>query len=61
MKQRKKFIYNYVLVLFHDPHVDEPIISTDPDVSVKKGLSDLMLHIPLISIMTSNGQIDMIV
>ncbi|CAD5233395.1 unnamed protein product [Bursaphelenchus xylophilus] len=32
MKQRKKLIYNYVLVLFHDPDVDPPFISTDPDV-----------------------------
>lgn len=32
MKQRKKLIHNYVLVLFHDPEVDPPFISTDPDV-----------------------------
>ncbi|CAD5230519.1 unnamed protein product [Bursaphelenchus okinawaensis] len=32
MKQRKKLIYNYVLVLFHDPEVDPPFVSTDPDI-----------------------------
>uniref|UniRef100_A0A914H3L7 Ig-like domain-containing protein n=1 Tax=Globodera rostochiensis TaxID=31243 RepID=A0A914H3L7_GLORO len=32
MKQRKKFIFNYVLVLFHDPEVDPPFITTDPDM-----------------------------
>lgn len=31
MKQRKKHIYNYVLVLFHDPEVDPPFITTDPE------------------------------
>ncbi|KAI6240753.1 EGF-like domain-containing protein [Aphelenchoides fujianensis] len=32
MKQRKKLIYNYVLVLFHDPEVDPPFVTADPDV-----------------------------
>ncbi|KAI6172894.1 EGF-like domain-containing protein [Aphelenchoides besseyi] len=32
LKQRKKLIYNYVLVLFHDPEVDPPFVTTDPDV-----------------------------
>jgi hemicentin len=30
MKQRKRFIYNYVLVMFHDPDVDDPLITTEP-------------------------------
>uniref|UniRef100_A0A915CT24 VWFA domain-containing protein n=1 Tax=Ditylenchus dipsaci TaxID=166011 RepID=A0A915CT24_9BILA len=28
----QKLIHNYVLVLFHDPDVDPPFVSTDPDV-----------------------------
>ncbi|KAL3078999.1 hypothetical protein niasHS_014781 [Heterodera schachtii] len=32
MKQRQKFIFNYVLVLFHDPEVDPPLITTDPEM-----------------------------